>query len=151
MLQAFVIIADPPGNALADHVFFIHLFTEKVDHFREGQPGLGVFIGPGQDLSVGEAVFFVPVAFDVRHCHRLDPPGVVDQDLSVYSEFFVKKSFVPLGSCGDLPHCIQLVSVQAAHFAGADLPEIRERLMAPEKKAVGGLVQFRDSDSVFIR
>ena len=96
-------------------------------------------------------MIFVAVFFYIRHGHRFDPPGVVDQDLAVDSKYLIKYPFVPLGPRGDIAHRIQLAGLQTAGCPGSDLPEIRDRLMVPEKVAIGVLVQLCYPYAVFVR
>ena len=124
VLQALIVVADPPGDTPADDVFFKHLRTEELDHLRERDPGLWIGIGLRQDLAVGNAVVLCAVALDVLHGHRLDPPGMVDQDLSVDAEVLIEKAFIPQGPGGDVSHRIHLPVIQPEHGPGPDLPEV---------------------------
>ena len=137
VFQALPVIADPPGHTPADHIFFVHIRAEQLNHLRKGDPRLFIGICSGQDLAVGDAVVIGMIAFDIPHGHRLDAPRVVDQDLPVYSEGLVEEGFVPLGPGRDIAHGVQVEGMQAAHFARSHLPEVGERPVIPQEETVG--------------
>ena len=49
-----------------------------------------------------------------------------------------------------IAHRVHIVFLQAVCLAGADLPEIREWSVVPQKIAVRILIQFRDPDAILI-
>ena len=95
-LQAFPVIADPPGELRGEQLFQEHLRTQAVDHLRENDPCFLIGIGPGQDLSARQAVPAGAVFFDILHRHGIHAPGVGAQDLAVDSESFIEKFLVIL-------------------------------------------------------
>ena len=150
-LQTFVIIRDPPAEAVGDQRFPVETRTERIDHLAKDQAGLLVRIRTGQHLPYGEAVRIAPVAFDILHPDGLDAPGVIDQDLSVDPESLIKEFLIPDAAPGDLSHGRQVRSVQSPRLARPDLPEIGQRLVLPEEIFIRLLVQLRDPYAVFIR
>ena len=73
---------------------------------------------------------------------------MVDQDLPVNAEDPVEELLVLQGAQGDIAHGVEMRVHQAAGFARAELPEIRERPVIPEQAAIGALVQLRDAHTV---
>ena len=65
VLQALVIIADPPGESGGNQVFLIHVTAEDVNHFTENKACFLVFVGAGQHLSVGKRVVITLVMLNV--------------------------------------------------------------------------------------
>ena len=55
-LQAFVVIADPPGESLGDKGLAEHVTAKTVYHLIEHIPGFFVLIWPWKDLSAAQAV-----------------------------------------------------------------------------------------------
>ena len=150
-LQALVIIGYPPGTGPGHQVLGKHIITEDLDHLLEDQSGFLVFVWPWQDLAVTEAVAFTLIVLDIRHGDRLDAPGMIQQDLSVDTEFLIKELLVPLRPLRDIAHGVHVTLVQPAGFSRSDLPEVRQRPMVPEQKLVTVLVQLCDPDAVLVR
>ncbi len=87
---------------------------------------------------------------DIRHGHRLDAPGVVDQDLTVDAELLVKPVLAADALLRDFAHREHVVFIQAPGLAGTDLPEIGQGRVVPEQIAVGVFVELGDAHAVTV-
>ena len=75
---------------------------------------------------------------------------MIDQDLAVDAEFFVKPFFVLHGTFCNIPHGEHVIFLQAVCLAGTDLPEVGQGRVLPEQIAVGAFVQLGDAHAVFV-
>ena len=76
---------------------------------------------------------------------------MIDQDLSVDSESFIKPLFIVLALPGNIAHGKEESVLQPFCLSGAYHPEISQRFVAPEQIAVAFLIQLCDPDTVLIR
>ena len=103
-LQAFPVEADPPGEDPGNQVLPVHITAEHINHFQEHNPCFRKLIRPWEHLPVGKTVPGRLEALDILHPHRLDAPGVIDQDFPVNAEFLIKPLFIQDGSLRHFPH-----------------------------------------------
>ena len=121
--------------------------TIKKTAFRITRMGQIVGVEASRRLGVP----FGMVVLDVIHGHRLDPPGMVHQDLPVDPEGLVEPVFIKAASLGHIGHGIHVGIMEAPGLAGTDLPEVSQGLVPPEQVLVRLLIQLCDPDPVLIR
>ena len=61
----------------------------------------------------------------------LPSPGMVDEQLGVYTEQAVEELFVRKGQTGQLAHGVDAVGCKALDYAPPHTPEIGERTVVP--------------------
>src|SRR5699024_7927613 len=88
---------------------------------------------------------------DVRHGAALPAPGVVDEELGVYTEQIVEKLLPLEGAPGDISHGVEAQGGQLLLVAPAHPPEVRQGPVVPQETAVAHLVQLRDAYPMLIR
>ena len=76
---------------------------------------------------------------------------MVDEDLAVDPESLIKEFFVINASLGNVAHGEHAVFLQTVCLSRADLPEVRERSVLPEKVLVRIFIQLCDPYAVPVR
>ena len=107
------------------------MVDQAVGHLLDDQPGLFVAVGAGQHLPLAEAAGLGAVGVDLLHAAGLEAPGMVDQNFGVHPELPVEGVLRVEAGPGQLAHGVDAVLFQPAHRAGADLPEVGQRLVVP--------------------
>ena len=93
VVDAFVavlaVIPDAQCKAVRDQPLVCKLEHQTVGHLLDDDSSLIIRIRTGEDLPFRQAVCFRPIGVDLLHPAGLQPPGVVDENLSVYAELLI--------------------------------------------------------------
>ena len=150
-VQAFPVIAHRQDD-LVRHKALVHQVQgQRVRHLPHHQPGLLRPVGTGEHLAGAHTVVCGSVGLDIRHGAALPAPGVVDEELGVYTEQIVEQLLPLEGAPGNIPHSVETQRSQLLLVAPAHPPEIRQGPVVPQKTAVAHLVQLRDAYPMLIR
>ena len=151
LVAVLPVVADVQCQAVRDQSLVRKLEYQTVGHLLDDDSSLVIRIRAGENLTFGQAVGFRAIGIDLLHPAGFQPPGVVDENLSVYAELLVKYlRKVNAGSC-QFTHRMDAMFFQPADGAGPSLPEIGERLVIPEQIPEGFFVKLCDADTVLVR
>ena len=88
-VTVFPVIADVQCQAVRDQSFVRELEYQTVGHLLNDDSSLVIRIRAGENLTFGQAVGFRAIGVDFLHPAGFQPPGVVDENLSIYAELLI--------------------------------------------------------------
>lgn len=89
LVAVLSVIADVQCQAVRDQSLVRELEYQTVSHLLDDDPSFIIRIRTGKYLSFGQAVGFRAIGVDLLHPAGFQSPGVVDENLSVYTEFLI--------------------------------------------------------------
>ena len=92
-IDAFVavlpVVADVQCQAVRDQSLVRELEYQTVGHLLDDDSSLVIRIRAGENLTFGQAVGFRAIGVDLLHPAGFQPPGMVDENLSIYAELLI--------------------------------------------------------------
>ena len=89
LVTVFPVIADVQCQAVSDKSLFRELEHQTIGHLLHNDSRLVVGVRAGKNLTFGQAVGFRAIGVDLFHPAGFQPPGVVDENLSIYAELLI--------------------------------------------------------------
>ena len=128
---------------------FLHQFQrQRIRHLPQNQLRLRRLIGMLQNLTGTQAVRLRPVGLHCLYGTGFPPPGMVNEELRIFSNEAVEQFLVLDRASRHVSHRIQAKRGQPFGIPPPDPPEIRDRTMRPEFSAVRHFIQLRDPNSI---
>ena len=89
LVTVLPVVPDVQCQAVRDQSLVRELEYQTVSHLLDDDSGLVIGIRAGEYLPFGQAVGFRAIGVDLFHPAGFQPPGVVDENLSVYTELLM--------------------------------------------------------------
>ena len=149
-LTVFAVIADMKDDGLGGQSFFQQLQCELLRHFCDDDAGLLERVGAGKYLSGTKALAGRAILLDILHRTGFHAESMINQDLRINSENLVERLLIENAHQSKLSHGIYTNPCESGLCAVADLPEVRQRQVIPQKLLISRFIQIGDSDAVTI-
>ena len=89
LVAVLSVVTDVQCQAVRDQSLIRELEYQTVGHLLDDDSSLVIRIRAGENLTFGQAVGFRAIGVDFLHPAGFQPPGVVDENLSIYAELLI--------------------------------------------------------------
>ena len=135
----FIGISGVQGNTPGHEAFFQQLLHQDFHHFKKEEFPFFPGVVLEEHLAVADGPLRRAVAVDIGNGAGLPAMGMVDEILCVHPEFAVQQLFRQQG------HSIEVIDSvfrKAPGDAGADIPDVRNGPVVPDRLLKSGLIEI---------